>query len=267
MTSRWFLTGDWHAPFYEPRVFTSLLAELHRWKPTHVVLMGDIVDFYPLSKHLRSPARMHQLQEELDQASNLIHIVRNYAPQAKFYFLLGNHEERLRKFLWQTPELFSLRALSLDALLGLSREKIELVDTPAFFVSREFTLTHGRYSRKRGGYTAHAELERYGTSGASGHTHRRASVSRRLAHTTLTWVELGCVCQLAAEYDPYPDWQHGYGIAELAKDGTLGFVNVFPLESVSKPLPALPAPERPLPADYQRVLIGTRRAGKDHERR
>jgi len=60
MTSRWFLTSDWHAPFYEPRVFTSLLAELHRWKPTHVVLMGDIVDFYPLSKHLRSPARMHQ---------------------------------------------------------------------------------------------------------------------------------------------------------------------------------------------------------------
>ena len=198
---------------------------------------------------------MHQLQEELDQAANLIHIMRNYAPQARFYFLLGNHEERLRKFLWRTPELVSLRALSLDTLLGLTREKIELVETPALFVSHAFTLTHGRYSRKRGGCAAHAELDRYGTSGASGHTHRRACVSRRFAHQTCTWLELGCVCQLAAEYDPYPDWQHGYGIAELASDGSVGYLNVFPLELKRQPLPSLPAPERALPADYQRVLM------------
>jgi len=258
MASRWFLTSDWHAPFYEPRAFASLLMELHRWQPTHVALVGDIIDFYPLSTHLRSPLRMHQLQEELDQAANLIHIMRNYAPQARFYFLLGNHEERLRKFLWRTPELVSLRALSLDALLGLSREKIELVDTPALFVSREFTLTHGRYSRKRGGHSAHAELDRYGTSGASGHTHRRAAIARRFAHKTLTWLELGCVCQLTAEYDPYPDWQHGYGIAEIARDGTVGYLNVFPLVMHQKPLSALPAPERPLPTDNQPVLLGTK---------
>jgi len=257
---KWFLTGDWHVPYHDNRALTAMLQALYEEKPTHIGLMGDLIDFYSLSHYLRNPSRIHRLQEDIDRLVLILHIVRNYAPQAKIYYLIGNHEDRLRRFLWRTPELVSLRALSLPILLNLEREKIELVPEPALFVSSQFVITHGTCVRKRSGYTAHAEIERFGLSGASGHTHRLAFITKRYPKQLLRWIETGCLCQLSSEYCPYPDWQHGYGIAVLSKSGELLLLEARLLEPSRKVLDSLPVAESAsLSTHYSPALEPVRR--------
>lgn len=242
------ICGDWHAPFYDPSAFRALIALIKERRPNQIILNGDIIDFYPVSTHLRSPRRALTLQEELDSARALLEVLRESAPNARIFYLYGNHEERFVKYLWRaSPELLSLRSLSLSALLGLEPLRIERTASYAFMPCPELVVLHGRISRKRSGYTAHAHMEQFGyLNGVNSHTHRLAKVYRRLpTGQTLIWTEAGCVCQLSPCFDPYPDWQHGCVWAEWDKDGKLQELEAVPLKGRSRSRLALPAPASP----------------------
>lgn len=240
------ITSDWHAPFYDKHAFARLLYQIQLRKPHVILLNGDLIDFYPISTHLRHPSRQLSLQHELDCLAWLLRILREVAPRAEIYYLLGNHEQRFLKYLWRDrSELLPLRSLHLSHLLSLKPLKIQLVSEPALMLTKECVVTHGTLSRKRGGYTAHAMLDLFACSGMSGHTHRLARVHRRLpSGQTLTWCETGSLCQLRASYAPYPDWQHGYGWLEFDANGQLAVIDAIPLQE-SDPVitKQLPAPE------------------------
>lgn len=249
---RWILTSDWHVPYYDPRAFTAFLAVVRDYRPTHIALLGDLIDFYMLSSYSKNPQRLSMLQADLDMTVQLLQQLRDTAPQATFYALLGNHELRLQRFLWQTDRavLAPVRALQFRALFALDSMRIQLIESALFYPTPSVILTHGRVSRRRAGYSAHAELDRYLVSGASGHTHRLARIARRMQAQTLYWVEIGCLCQLGMEYDPCPDWQHGYGLLETTRHGAVGLLDARPLHptradrDLPRPVPALIPPVR-----------------------
>lgn len=250
------VTSDWHSPYFDARAFSQMLYACKDRKPDLIVLNGDLIDFYPISHYTRLPTRLMSLQQELDTTIQLLHILRQTCPKAEIVYLWGNHEERLLKFLCHAKELFPLRALDLRNLLELERFRIRLHTEPAYFLGETLVITHGTLSRKRGGYTAHAMMERYvGFSGVSGHTHRLAQVHKRLpTGTVLTWIEGGCLCQLQASYDPYPDWQHGIAYVEVDAYGKVKVMEAVPLRLESPALPVdLPAP-MPAPMLTQEVL-------------
>ena len=259
------ICGDWHAPFYDPPAFRALITVIKERKPQQIVLNGDVIDFYPISTHLRSPRRVMTLQEELDVARALLEVLREVAPTARIFYLYGNHEERFVKYLWRvSPELLSLRSLSLGTLLGLDVLRIERTPSYALLPCADLVVLHGRISRKRSGYTAHAHLEQFGyLNGVSGHTHRLAKVFKRLpTGQTLVWAESGCLCQLTPCFEPYPDWQHGCVWAEWDAEGRLQELEVIPLKGRSRSRLALPPAASPAWLDgYDRpieVLEGTR---------
>lgn len=220
-TTRVLVTSDWHVPFFDPEALSRLFYQIQTRKPNWIILNGDLIDFYPISTHLRSPARLLSLQEELDTLVVLLQIVRDLAPRARITYMLGNHEERFIKYLWRDrPELLPLRSLSLPTLLGLNRFRIELHPFPFRYLTDECTVTHGNITRKRSGYTAHGMMELFGAvSGVSGYVHRLARVHKRFpSGKIITWVEGGCACQLQASYAPAPDWQHGFAWIDIGSE-------------------------------------------------
>lgn len=250
------VTGDWHVPYYDKRAFAQMAYAARQFKPDLVILNGDLIDFYPISTHLKDPMRHADLQAELSMLRFLLTQFRKLLSKAKFVYLIGNHEQRLLKHLWTSHSpLYTLESLRLEKLLDLGGLKITLHDQPAYFVSEHFVVTHGDRSRAKSGYTAHAMIERFGMSGVSGHTHRLCEVNRTFPMGRVyTWAEGGCLCKLEAPYAPFPDWQHGFCMVQLDSEGRLVDLKAVRIRSEERFDPeffkALPAPEA-LPSLYR----------------
>lgn len=222
---------DIHSPYIDGVAFRTMLAFLRFFKPDVVFIIGDVIDFYQLSKFSKNPSRLMELQTDLDSAILSLQQIRKATPKAKIYFLKGNHEERLTKFLWtRAAELVSLRDLTVPHLLNLKEMDIEYVESGSM-VYHEFLVKHGNLVRARSGYTATGEMEKSGISGISGHTHRLSQVYKTNYNGMTTWIECGCLCQLNPEYaeGQIVDWQHGLAYGFFEKDNHRFLLHTTPI--------------------------------------
>ncbi len=224
---------DPHPPFHDPEAWATALAFARHFKPDRVFLLGDFLDFYQLSRFDRDPERVGHLQADLDCAHQLLKEVRKSAKDAPIQYLQGNHEDRLRRFLWtKAAELSGLRDLDIRRLLRLSDLGIRYVEEP-FIRYRSCVVKHGDIVRLRSGYTATGELDRTGLSGVSGHTHRLGHIYRRNAAGAFTWLEAGCLCQLDPQHwarrPAVTDWMHGLAYGEFRKEGRRFVLHTLPI--------------------------------------
>ncbi len=215
--------GDVHIPFHDPDAVACFLRAIRTIQPSVIHLIGDIVDFYAVSDHLKDPDRLLSLQDELDQAASFLQAVRKAAgPRVSIIFHEGNHEDRLRRYLTRKAgELSNLRVLSLPALLGLAEQNMILrLAAKPYSVAGQLLLTHGTLVRCHSAYTAKGMLERFGCSVLHGHTHRMGSHYKTVWGTTMAAFENGCLCSLDANpSNSYtkgmPNWQQGFSIIHL----------------------------------------------------
>lgn len=208
------ILSDLHFPFQDEMAVNASLVFIKERQPKTIVLDGDVVDFYDLSRFDKNPSRINCLQLELDMVKEFLTKLREASPKSEIIYIIGNHEDRLRKYIWQHNELSSLEALTLDNLLGLNELGIKLVKN---YQLGKYLITHGTVVRKFSGYSAHGEQDLNDCSGISGHTHRLGNYYKTTPTTEYEWFENGCLCQKEAEYmDHYPNWQQGfsYGIIE-----------------------------------------------------
>jgi hypothetical protein len=203
------------------------------WKPEIVVILGDLIDFYAISRFSRDPARVLKLQEELDEGVLVLENIRKHAPKAKMTFLRGNHEDRLKKYLWaNAQELSGLRALRLEELLQFDRLKISYNDKNQIKY-RGIIIKHGSIVRKFAGYTAKGEFEKNGMSGVSGHSHRLAQYRHTNELDNFIWTEAGCLCKLDADYleGCVANWQQGFAIGYFKENSKRFLIETVPIVS------------------------------------
>ena len=78
--------SDVHCPFQDRSVCRMALAFVREHRPATVHLLGDIADFYSISRFTKDPARREDLQEDLDAALEFLTEVRDAAPSARIMF-------------------------------------------------------------------------------------------------------------------------------------------------------------------------------------
>jgi len=203
--------GDTHIPYEEPEMIKCALAIIKAIEPTNVFLIGDIIDFYPVSRYAKDPRRINSLQDEVDKVYEFQSEVRKAAPKSNIVYFEGNHEERFEKFLiTRAPELYNLRMMEISELLRVKEFGIEYCDNLKKVGDTAFT--HGHIIRKHSGYTARAMAEEYGTV-LFGHTHRMGIYHRRDGRGNVVAIENGCLCKLDPEYlKGIANWQHGFTV-------------------------------------------------------
>lgn len=202
-------------------------------QPKKLIVLGDCVDFYQLSRFISDPGRKLELQADLDAAHVLLRRLREASPRADMRLLAGNHEARLRKHLWGTQSpLSSLRNLEVSELLRLKELRCSYAENgQTMLAAGALIVKHGNAVRAKSGYSATAELERAWLSGISGHVHRAGQVFRRNAGGTYTWIESGCLCGLDPEYaeGQVMDWAHAVTYAEVERGGNRFTASVLPI--------------------------------------
>ncbi len=216
--------NDLHIPYHDKKTIEVFLKFLKDVKVDKLVIAGDLLDFYELSTFDKDPMRKYNIQDEIDQCYDILKEFKKYCPE--IHFIKGNHEDRLRRFLWKNPSLASIKVLELSKLLNMDTLGIEYHDFEYIF--RKFRFTHGTIVRQESGATAKAELLKYGGSMGSGHTHRLGFYIKTDARGTVGAYEGGCMCDLNPEYiQGTPNWQQGFLVYNF--DNNRFFCQVVPI--------------------------------------
>jgi len=203
--------ADQHVPFHDVRLWAAINRFLADFKPHRLFILGDFFDHYQISHFEKSPKRAQEanFQNELDDGKALLGQIRQAAKKADIYWIDGNHEQRLQSMVFREPGLESLRKLAPQELYGLKDNDIHYLPFGSFISYLGFRCEHGCKVCIRSAYTAWAERQKHGSSGVSGHTHRRGQHSWTDERGSHTWIEIGCTCHMHPTWVNDPDWQQG----------------------------------------------------------
>jgi hypothetical protein len=160
--------GDLHAPFVHRLYIRWIIEEvIPALKPTHIVQVGDLYDFFSLSRFPRYPwliAPQDEYEQGIAVAQEFWRTIKKKASNASLIQIKGNHCDRLQKRITEKlPEIVPLIDMSqfwdfpgVRVVLD-SREPVSIGDT---------LICHGWL----GQLGAHARY--FGSSVMCGHTHR-----------------------------------------------------------------------------------------------
>lgn len=192
---------DLHAPLHHEKAWELFLSVCEREQPEGVTLNGDTLDLAMISRFVRRPKAVRQLQADMDWVrDNIFARVNGVAPDATKTLVLGNHEaERYERYLWERcPELAELRCLSMESLMGLAEMGWRYEPDGYDLIPDVFLVDHGdRHTSALGGgsaMSARKEMIDTGLSGASGHTHHMGKFYRDDNAGYRVWTEGGCLC-------------------------------------------------------------------------
>ena len=217
----WLVLGDLHIPYHDTRTVLSAVDEARRRAVTGVLLNGDEMDCYQLSRHYREPNK-GRFADAVAKGQEFFAWVRSRFPRARLVFKLGNHDEWMRRYLAErAPELFGLEGFDLESVLKVRDYGVEVVgDKRAVHLGR-LPVFHGHEFRGSGGVNPARWLYlRIGTSGLVNHFHRSSlhNESSYDGRLHAAW-SLGCACFLSPEYDPNTKWDHGYAFVTVGAGG------------------------------------------------
>jgi len=207
--------GDTQFPYQDAKTLTALERFVYDYEPHVIIWDGDMYDFYPLSKYDQSPGRASNLQHELDIGQKIQERWANRFPNSERILIEGNHEDRLRKYVWEHSGIASLRGLDPTSLLSAGGSWRVLPYGSQVRIN-DLIIEHGEAVRSKSAMTAWAMYTKRGMSGICGHTHRFGVISNRTARGQHIYIENGCLCRLDPEYGAFPDWTQGF---------TYGYIN------------------------------------------
>lgn len=213
--------SDVHIPYHSIDAITATFDKISNEKPDAILLNGDFIDFYGLSRFMKDP-RKRSVAHELQSAREVLDILATFG--AKIYFKLGNHEERYEHFLMQkAPELLGIQQFELRHLLGLDEKGIDLIGDKRIIKANDLNIVHGHefgQSIFSPVNVARGLFLRGKVTAMQGHNH---SVSEHTesdmnGNIVTTW-SLGCLCELNPAYLPINKWSHGFAIVDLHDNG------------------------------------------------
>ena len=209
---------DIHAPYHDKYAVALAVKIIKEFDPDILACGSDAIDFYSVSSFDKNPKRLNKLQSEIDAWKEIQKELTFVSPNADRYYLSGNHEDRLRRYLWRHPELESLDVLKMESLLGFNALGVKTY-TDEIAIGT-LVIKHGQYVRKEAAYSARAELdaERYSVNTMTGHTHRGGTYYARTRSGIVRADECFCLCSLDADYVKRPNWQHGIVVVTVIKE-------------------------------------------------
>ena len=224
---------DAHIPFHDATAWKVMCKVLQKRKPDILVILGDFGDFYSVSSHQKDPKHrnlllldeVHAVNAKLDELDALV------GPACKKYFIQGNHEWRLDRYIAErAPDLYGM--LTTQQLFGLKERGWSYTPYHHHIKIGKLYVTH---DTGKAGINAHRQAERaFSDNAIIGHTHRMAlevvGNAKGRPHISGMFGWLGDIG--AAEYmhliNARRDWALGFGTGWMKDDGTV-FLQAHPI--------------------------------------
>lgn len=232
--ARALILSDAHIPYHDKTALESALRYGIDNRATHVILNGDILDFFSVSFWEKDP-RERDFAAEIKTGREFLAMVRDAFPQARITYKLGNHEERYERYLSvKAPELLGVDDFKFEAILGLSLYSIELVREKRPIRLGKLNLLHGheyRFAMSNPVNPARGFFLKAKTHILGGHLHQTSQHSEKnLEQKVVSAWSTGCLCDLHPDYSPINSWNHGFAFVEVDADGVFNVHNLKVIE-------------------------------------
>jgi predicted phosphodiesterase len=223
----WGVISDVHIPYHDRRTVESAVREWKARGVAGVLLNGDILDFYQVSKYSRDPSKP-RVKAEIEKGRQFLDYLRAEFPRARVVYKLGNHDERLGNYLSdRAPEVFDLDDMQFDRLLRMADYGVEMVADKRVVMLGKLPVIHGHEYRGGGGVMPSRWLFIRAFSNAMlGHFHQPTNFTvRTLDDRELGVWSTGCACFLHPSFAPQNQWAHGWATVEVFGGGSFQVEN------------------------------------------
>lgn len=170
---------DLHVPYHDPRFVDCAVKAARILRPDGIIQLGDAIDCYQLSKFLKDPARKAEIGEDILEYGRILDRFQAEMKRgASFDQLEGNHEDRIRRFVWdRCPELACM-VKPLEEMLRIrsrgSKWRFHTLSDWMGCRKGNVYLHHGVFYNK---HLAASNLDRYLCNFVQGHSHRVQKMS------------------------------------------------------------------------------------------
>jgi len=230
------IVNDVHIPYHDKRALLTALEYLHSKDIDCLLLNGDIMDCYQISRWQTDP-RKRSLKYELDTTRQFLQDLRAAFGDTLIIYKEGNHEERWKKYLIShAPQLLDNPEFEIDIVLRLEEIGIKFVDNKRIIQAGKLNIIHGHefgtqiwspVNPSRGFYLKSKN------NVLGGHHHQTSEhLEPDINGKILAAWSLGCLCDLHPEYRPINKWNHGFATVSLYPGGNFDVENDVVYEPV-----------------------------------
>lgn len=212
--------SDLHFPYQDVGAINTALSYGEKEGIDCIFINGDMLDFYQVSFHERDPRKMN-IKGELEMGREFFKSLKDYFPKIKKYYIPGNHEYRLERYLKvKAPELLDCEEFRLDSLLRVREYDIDYVEYGTKCYFGKLLVEHGDKMKGSGGVnparTLFLKLKRHAICG---HFHRTTENTAKIYDgDVIVTYSTGCLCELEPSYLEVNEHNLGFCIVEMDGD-------------------------------------------------
>lgn len=221
------IISDLHIPYQDNKAIDAALKYGKEKKVNTILINGDLIDFYQLSRFEKDP-RKRNAGFEIKEAKQVLEYIRHKFPKALIIWYMGNHDHRFTKYMVnKAPELLDIPEFSLYHIMELQRLNIILLDNNRGTKAGKLNIRHGHEFYGSGGvFPARSYYLKAKDNILVSHVHRTSEYTEPNINKSIFggW-SIGCLSDLDPDYNPNNAYNMGFAHLEVFKDGNFKVEN------------------------------------------
>jgi len=213
--------SDIHVPYHSMSAIICAIKHLREQAIECLILNGDIMDFYAISRHEKEKD-LRDFPREIEMARNFLQKIRDLFPLIPIYYKMGNHENRWQRYLNEQAEEFSqLHEMQFEQFFRL--DKLNMIYVPDWqgIELGDLLILHGHELMAGGMNPSQSTFNKTFCNTLIGHVHRTTSTTKKngfkeFFHT----YSAGCLTQLSPKYYPFAQHNNGFAVVQIENGKT-----------------------------------------------
>jgi predicted phosphodiesterase len=217
------IIGDIHIPYHNIPALTLALKYGLENEVNTILLNGDLIDFYAISRFEKDP-RKRNFGHEVLMTRQFLTTLRQLFPNAAIYYKCGNHDVRYDHYIMRNaPDLLGMNEFSFESLMKLDELNITFIPDKQIIRAGNLTILHGHelgQSVFSPVNIARGLFLRAKDNALCGHHHQASEHSEPNINGKLTtcW-SVACLCELHPDYMPINKHHHGFAHVKVMDTG------------------------------------------------
>jgi predicted phosphodiesterase len=213
--------SDIHVPYHSMSAIICAIKHLRESNIDCLILNGDIMDFYAISRHEKEKD-LRDFPREIEMGRNFLQKIRDLFPLIPIYYKMGNHENRWQRYLNEQAEEFSqLHEMQFEQFFRL--DKLGMIYVPDWqgIELADLLILHGHELMSGGMNPSQSTFNKTFCNTIIGHVHRTTNTIKKngfkeFFHTYST----GCLTQLSPKYYPFAQHNNGFAVVDIENGKT-----------------------------------------------
>lgn len=216
------LFSDIHIPYHSISALSLAIEFCKKEKPDLLLLNGDTLDMFNLSRFDKDPSKRH-FAGELDIMNKTLEVLQKEL-DCQILFKLGNHEERYEHFLFsKAKELVGIEEFQIENIIKKRVKDVIVVGGKRIIHANKLNIIHG-HEFSQGFFSpvnvARGLALRAKASAIQGHNHQTSEHTQvDINGKIMTTWSTGCLCELHPAYMPVNNFNNGFAVIDLDNNG------------------------------------------------